>query len=341
MVTRLLTLLVSFTLLLFSFPNPALADGDGEVTFAVYGDIPYNVTMLDGRTDGQILMEDIAPEIRRRDDLPFVIHVGDLSRPDNACSDTWLEKTKEFWDKEVVKPIFYTPGDNDWTDCDRPSVPEPTSEVERLEAVRRVFFSEEKNLPKEWKYKTQDKLPENAMWWDEDVLFVTQHFVSTENGRTEILLDDPVDVIPLVDQRDRLNHKWLNRAFKKAKKKDAAAVVVATQLDPFGPPQGSETPMDRCMGNLAYQGFCAHLQNLASEFDKPVLLIHGDTNAYCLDQPFDNQRAPYLWRLNGPGDYQVIDAVVISVHGDNKEHPFQVTGLLSGEAPPQVCDYSY
>jgi len=54
------------------------------VQFATYGDMPYGVTMPDGRSDAQVLAHDIAPEIRRREDVPFVIHLGDLGRPQDV-----------------------------------------------------------------------------------------------------------------------------------------------------------------------------------------------------------------------------------------------------------------
>jgi hypothetical protein len=69
--------------------------------------------------------------------------------------------------------------------------------------------------------------------------------------------------------------------------------------------------------------------------------VHGDTNAYCFDQPFSQAIAPKIWRLNAPGDYKVIDASLISFDSTNANQPFKITGLLSGQAPPQVCDYSY
>ncbi|MFM6023396.1 MAG: hypothetical protein ACKPER_10790 [Dolichospermum sp.] len=90
-----------------------------KVTFAAYGDIPYFAKLADGRTDEQVLIQDIAPKFRQREDIPFVIHLGDLGRPQDTCYDTWLEKNKTFWKNDIVKPVFFTPGDNDWTDCDR------------------------------------------------------------------------------------------------------------------------------------------------------------------------------------------------------------------------------
>lgn len=307
--------------------------------FVAYGDMPYGVAMPDGRSDAQVLADDIAPEIRRREDLPFVIHVGDLGRPEDVCTDVQLESYKIFWATALRKPVFYTPGDNDWTDCDRPQVPVPTSELARLAAVRGIFFSPPPVLAPSWHYVTQSAQPENALWWYAGVLFVTVHMVGTNNGRAEILLDDPGQAIALANARDEANRLWLDHAFTLATQREAAAVVIATQVDPFGPPQGNVDAFSRCLNRPAYAAFCEQILHLSAPLGKPVLLIHGDTNAYCLDQPFPIDQAPRLWRLNAPGDFDVIDAAVVSINPARSSSPFAVTGLLSGQAAPQECNY--
>lgn len=367
--------------------SPALPPAEAKplLTFAAYGDIPYRIKLPDGRMDDEVLVKEIAPALRQRADIPFVIHLGDLSRPDYACSDEWLRQTNAFWKRELVKPVFYTPGDNEWTDCDRKSLKVRQSEYARLDRVRAILFGEPKTVSpawklaqtqqilnqdpqyshpeesleairkvlamgpqqfaEEWKYESQSRQPENAIWWRDDVLFVTVHKVSTDDGRSEILLDEPRRAIALVNKRDRLNQQWLNRAFALAKKNDAKAVVVATQLDPFDPASEgkNETKNENvaayCLANPAYAGFCRQIESLSAGFGKPVLLLHGDTNAYCLDKPFGS--AQNIWRLNAPGDYKVIDAVVIKVAPDDAAQPFQATGLLSGTPAPAVCDYSF
>lgn len=348
------------------------------MTFAAFGDVPYLIKLPNGRTDEQVLTDEIAPTLRKRDDIPFVIHLGDLSRPEYSCSDAWLLKTKRFWEQKLVKPVFYTPGDNDWADCDRKNLAVRQSELERLDrlrtimfgtpqtfsptwqleetqrilgkdplfsrpeatlqAIRRVVAMGPEQFAQEWRYERQAKMPENAIWWKQGVLFVTVHKISTDDGRSEILLDDPKKAIALADERERLNQQWLNRAFDLAKNQDTKAIVVATQLDPFGPALKQESSLDHCLSNAAYSGFCKQLQSLSAGLAKPVLLLHGDTNAYCLDQPMATTRN--LWRLNAPGDFKVVDAAVVKVFPADPNQPFQVTGLLSGTAPPAVCDYS-
>jgi hypothetical protein len=282
----------------------------------------------------------VAPAIRNSAEIPFVIHLGDVARPQYACTDAWLEKIREFWQKELVKPVFYTPGDNEWTDCDRPKLAEPKSELARLDAIRRLFFSKPVPLGRDWRYEQQASLPENQTWQYKGVRFVTQHMVSTDNGRKEILLDDPERAIRLVDKRDKENLAWLEHAFILAQDAATQAVVVATQVDMFGPPDGSQDALARCLDSPAYGEFCRRLELLASALNKPVLLIHGDTNAYCLDQPFSPDKSPKLWRLNAPGDYKVVDVARVRFDPSSTDRPFSVTGLLSGQPAPRVCDYS-
>lgn len=342
MLLKFFGFLVTLLFSLFLFTNGVMTSpNSSEVTFVVYGDMPYLILLQNGKTDDQVLTEEIAPLIRDREDVPFVIHVGDLSRPEYSCSDTWLKNTKTFWTNEIRKPVFYTPGDNDWTDCDRPNIPNPKSELERLEAIRTIIFSEPKTLDSEWRYEQQVELPENQLWWQGNLVFVTQHMVSTDNGTTEFLLDDPEKIMNEVEERDQANQVWLNHAFDLAKNQDAQAVVIATQVDPFTPTEDNKnlSDLEKCLNNSAYEGFCSQIQNSAAQFNKPVLLIHGDTNAYCLNQPFSQEIAPKLWRLNAPGDFKYIDASVVSFHPD-ADQPFEAMGILSGEPAPTVCDYS-
>lgn len=312
--------------------------------FVAYGDMPYGARAKDGRTDTAVLVESIAPEIRQRTDIPFVIHVGDTGRPQDACSDTWLTHVQQFWETEFRKPVFFTPGDNDWTDCDRAELLTRGSELERLEAVRQMFFSGPMQLGPEWGYKwgyeRQSALQENAIWWYEGVLFVTVHIVGTDNGRAEILLDPRDRALAQVAARDAANQRWLDRAFALAAANDISALVVVMHVDLFSPTAPGGTVFERCRHRPAFAAYCEQLRQRGAQLRKPVLLLHGDTNAYCLDQPFPSADTRLMWRLNAPGDFKYVDAVVVSVDAANPKRPFEAKGLLSGESAPGKCDYS-
>lgn len=326
------------------FAWPQNVSTNDKPIFAVYGDMPYRSKLPDGRTDEQLLLQDILPRIKARQDIPFVIHVGDVGRPEFACTDSWLEKTLQSWHDDLARPVFYTPGDNEWKDCDREKVKVRRSGLGRLTAVREIFFRRARihdEYPAEWRVEQQQSQPENLSWVHSDVRFVTQHIIGKDNGRKDVLLDDPALAAQLAAQRDVNNRLWLDHAFELAAHPEAKALVVTMQYDLFGPPLQQESLLERCTNKSAYRDYCLHLQEAAAKLNKPVLLVHGDTNAYCLDQPFDKGVAPMLWRLNAPGDYKVIDASLVAIDPSNRTRPFSVTGLLSGAAPPATCDYSF
>ena len=92
------------------------------IQFLVYGDMPYSmdgkpVLLTDGRSDQQVFDQDLRPMMRDHP-APFIIHAGDLGRPETSCSDADLERHLGYW-RGFGKPVFYTIGDNDWIDCDR------------------------------------------------------------------------------------------------------------------------------------------------------------------------------------------------------------------------------
>ncbi len=191
------TPLLASILFLALFIGVALGDG---VRFVVYGDMPYS-------TEEQAFLEGAAAEhIARDGKIAFVIALGDLGRPETACNDPWQLRQLAMWRDRFGKPVFLTPGDNDWTDCDRDNVPNRGSELARLDAMRRIHFAEPPPaIPPEWGYRAQPGQPENATWAYAGIRFATIHVVGTMNGRTEIGSDDPKLAIALADARDVAN----------------------------------------------------------------------------------------------------------------------------------------
>ena len=82
------------------------------------------------------------------------------------------------------------------------------------------------------------------------------------------------------------------------------------------------------------------IKDKAMLYKKPVLVIHGDTNAYCFQQQAAAE-AENLWRLNGPGDYKLLDGAQVVFNANNTDSPFTVKTLLEGNSFPVSCDYSY
>ena len=78
----------------------------------------------------------------------------------------------------------YTPGDNDWTDCDRFNLSALYDELERLNYLRQLFFHQDahqltRDIPG---LIRQEGFIENALWKIDPVVFATLHIPGTNNG---------------------------------------------------------------------------------------------------------------------------------------------------------------
>ncbi len=301
------------------------------VEFVVLGDIPYGKAQIRS-------LEYIGERIRKAG-YPFVIHYGDLKAGDAPCDNGFLADRRKRLFELVADGLFYTPGDNDWTDCDRAKAG-GFDELERLAEIRRLFFTEGLPSNPAWRVARQGPdYPENARWAYRDLLFVTLHIVGTDNGRIEILrTDPPARALDAVDARDRANLLWLEAAFEDARRHDLAGLVVVIHADPAQISQPAQRnrpcgPDERVACN-PYLPFLRRLTAQADRFDRPVLLVHGSTSSYCLDEGFGGWDAVKLARLNGPGDFVIIDAAVVRFDPEDPS-PFQVRGFLTGDpAPP-------
>ncbi len=303
--------------------------------FVVIGDMPYTdaeYALLE-HPDGAIAtaIKSLNPSV--------LIHLGDFKKGRLSCTDELYQDSYRQIAHLNPHKTVYTPGDNDWTDCDRFNMSTRYDELERLNTLRQIFFHQDqfqltKNIPG---LIRQEGLIENALWKIGPVVFATLHVPGTNNGRNEILRSSLEAALDEADYRDQSNEKWLQQLFAAAE--SAQAMVIALQADLFDfdhdKPACSADNRTECDG---YRMLRDLIKSTAAQFKKPVLVIHGDTQAYCLHQPYTG--IPNLWRLNAPGDYKYIDASQILFDPENKAMPFTVTGLLDQKPAPAVCDDS-
>ena len=330
--------LMSLAFILIFLVMPANADSEAEFSFIAIGDTPYSIT------ENALIKSTITPAIQQANP-PFLVHYGDLKSSKETCSEPLLrERRDDIYNFLPSGAIFYTPGDNEWVDCDRSNLNPPVSELSMLDLVRRVFFSEPIDLPASWAYARQPNFPENARWLYDDVLFATVHLTSTNNGRQEILLDDIEAALALVEARDQANRVWLRDAFRKALEVKARAMVIITQADVTQARGGACTAFNPTNCD-AFAYFRQNLIQEAREFAdlnetrRPVLLVHGDTNPYCWDKDFGGELAPNLWRLNAWGDHQSpADATEIIVQPENLSQPFKARTLINHFKPATSCN---
>jgi hypothetical protein len=116
-----------------------------EYATGLWGDLHYSTVQADPGIPN--LVADMNSQ-----DISFSIHDGDLKAgngptanpPSVTCSND-LYTTALGWVHSLDEPAILTPGDNDWTDCDRPSNGGFNS-LERLDHERAVLFSTNSSL---------------------------------------------------------------------------------------------------------------------------------------------------------------------------------------------------
>jgi len=149
-------------------------------TIAVIGDIPYGTTKL-AQFPANIAQINADP------DASLVAHVGDIKNGSSLCTDDYFTTIRSDFD-QFQKPLVYTPGDNEWTDCHQANNGGylPTA---RLAKLRADFFpvpGQTLGLHPRW-VLTQSLEPqnhayvENTMWAQSGVVFAALNLPGSNN----------------------------------------------------------------------------------------------------------------------------------------------------------------
>ncbi len=275
----------------------ATASADAQITFAAMGDTPYRIPADDA------LFEQLIDRINAINPA-LSIHVGDIKSGSSPCSDTTFLKVRAQFNR-FTGPLFYTPGDNEWTDCHRDGAGR-FDPYERLDRLRQFFFSQPTSfgLHDRTYHRQSDeghypRMVENAIWTEGKVVFATVHVVGSSNGRKR-----KIGPTARYETREAANMAWLRNAFERAMHTNAPALVIAIHANPeFRDPD---------------KGFARTLEALAigaRAYGGPVLLIHGDTHTYRTDRPLHDAEGHLvrnLWRLEVPGAPDV-GAVLVTI----------------------------
>ena len=233
-----------------------------DFTFVAFGDTPYT-------EDEESRFVGMIAEINRARPA-FSIHVGDFKSGWSPCTDALFMQRRE-WFALFHQALIYTPGDNEWTDCHR-ALGATHDPIERLQKLRTLFFADGYSLG-------QQKIPlahqgpaypENARWEHEGIVFATLNVPGGNNSRM------PAEMAA----RDKANDAWISGTFDSARAKSRRAVVIAIQANPFSrdTKRGTYAPLIRA------------LTRETVNFSGEVLVIHGDSHRYRMDQPLADPR---------------------------------------------------
>jgi len=120
--------------------SPKAEAGDDTYAIGLWGDLAYSD--IQATVGVPNLIADMNAQR-----LAFTVHDGDLKAGNSiagsvtptGCQDALYDQWLGFFNS-LNAPTMFTPGDNDWTDCDRP-FNGSFSSLERLDYERKVFFS--------------------------------------------------------------------------------------------------------------------------------------------------------------------------------------------------------
>jgi predicted phosphodiesterase len=255
-----------------------------------FGDAPYYIP------EGYQMFETLIDQVNK-ENPDFAIHVGDILGTE--CTDEVILKVRNYF-KTFKVPMFYTPGDNEWTDCHRRHMG-GYDPLERLNFLRKEFFAEINFGPDMANITRQHSRIENAQWTKNDVQFFTVHIVGSNNNKDR---DEQ-------EYTTRLNDTltWLETNFRLAKERNAKAIVMMFHANIFL--QKEKVQKDKDGKDIVvkkyHSGFkkiLKKLQELVPKSELPVLAIHGDSHKFRFDTPL-MVMTPYEFEYNYHNFYRL------------------------------------
>lgn len=239
---------------------------DSSFRFLAIGDMPYSA-------EEEVKFRSLVRQ-SEGEDFAFLMHVGDTKSGGAPCTDEQFLRIRDLF-AAYPKPVIYTLGDNEWTDCHATGA----DPVERLRKLRELFFQDRRTLRLDSLHVVAQSsqpefsaYPENYRFSKAGVSFIVAHVTGSGNNRR---LDDP----PSMEEytaRNAATIQFLQESFSEAIKRNVPGVAVVIHANPdFESGRGE-----------GFTDFLAVLRKFLSEFPRPVVCIHGDSHYYRIDKPF-------------------------------------------------------
>ena len=335
-VAATLMVLATTSLLTASGPNQSRGDNGTEdqrearkgYAIGLWGDLPYSD--LQALTGVPNLIADM-----NRQDLAFTVHDGDLkvgsgsptSVTPTTCSNEMYMRALGYLNA-LKAPAMFTPGDNDWTDCDR-TANGSFSSLERLDYERALFFSTPYSFGKRrMRQQVQTAIlclgvggpapcVENRRWHLGGVTYATLNVQGSCNNLCDTAPDEPE-----WRARNHANIVWLQETFEDAKLRGSVAVMLIAQANPGwdgtdGGRTSTRDPRTLAQTDTLPDGFQEYLVELRKQvmaFHEPVAYVHGDSHYFRIDKPLLDEQGR-----------RVENFTRVETFGENDNHWLHVT----------------
>jgi hypothetical protein len=241
--------------------------------FALIGDVPYDELQITN------LFPNLIEELNRAP-LAFVVHDGDIKAGATPCTDEVLRRVYDQF-QTFRHPLIYLFGDNEWSDCGtvRTNALDP---MDRLRKLRDLFTQGDRSLGRRAiPLERQSDDPrfatfrENVRWTQGGVIFAGLNAPGDDNHFGT----------PEFGPRNAANIAWIQEAFAIAANENLRAVMLIMQANPH---------FDLAVTNRLRRGFNEMIDVIEKEtlaFQKPVVLVHGDSHYFRIDQPLLGRRS--------------------------------------------------
>lgn len=286
-------------------------NGDNPYAIGLWGDMPYS------NQQATVGVPNLIADMNAQN-LAFTVHDGDLKQGSGACTDSIYTRGFAYF-QSLSAPAIFTPGDNDWVDCDRVA---GYNSLVQLDKERALFFSTPYTLgghPFLMEVQT-DKLclnashqavscVENRRWTAGRVTYATLNIQGSCNN----LCDTDPDPAEWA-ARNEANIEWMRQTFASAEARGSAAVMFISQADPAfddttGLADNTRNPQTLAQDDGNPDGFQNFLLALRAEvisFKKPVAYVHGDSHYFRVDKPLldaNGVRVDNFTRVETFGDH--------------------------------------
>jgi len=286
--------------------------GREPYAIGLWGDLPYSD--LQANVGIPNLIADL-----NANRLAFTVHDGDLKAGSSRCDDIIYINALAYFNS-LEAPAAFIPGDNDWTDCDRPSAGGYNSR-ERLDFERALFFNTHFTLgERRLRQEVQNDVlclgkngpiacVENRRWTYGGVTYATLNIQGSCNNLCDTA-PDPEEFAA----RNHANILWMQQTFDKARQRGSAAVMFISQGNPGWDLTDTTRSPARDPMTLAevgnpdgFQAFLVALRTQVVAFRRPVAYVHGDSHYARVDKPFldaQGRRLENFTRIETFGDNQ-------------------------------------
>jgi hypothetical protein len=309
----------------------------GTYEVGLFGDMPYGDY---GRAKYPTLIDDM-----NRANLAFSVFDGDIKNGSEPCyadphtpapgSVTPEKAVADATHPDIYKyalslfgrfrdPVVFVPGDNEWTDCDRPATKDGaiSDSDDRLAYERTLFYPTDRSLGRRTipQIRQSAAYPENVRWSWGPVTFIGLNIPGSDNNFADGGKNGPAAQGQAeYAARNAANLAWLRAGFAAAKAAHSRSVMIVIQADMWDP-TATVTHFADTKAELARQSIA---------FDGKVVLVNGDSHSFEMDKPLTDAATTNAAGLPGPNVIENFTRV--TTFGEAQNH--WVSATIDGNDP--------